>query len=53
VAKGFKGWKDFAPLPVNGFKDGYVQVVAPVLEHLFDRIKIGSDKSKIQHEKAL
>jgi len=42
--------KDFPPLPVNGFKDGNVQIIAPVLEHLFDRIKIGSDKRRSSME---
>jgi len=50
VAKGLEVRKNFAPFSVNDFKDGDVQVVVPVLEHLFDRIKIGSDEAKIQHE---
>jgi len=52
VAKVFKGGEDFAPPSVNGFKDRNVQVIAPILEHLFDRIEIGSDEPKIQHEKS-
>jgi hypothetical protein len=50
VAKAFKNRKNFASSPVDRFKNRDIQIIAPVLEHLFDRIKIGSDEPKIQHE---